>query len=140
MGNCTEDDGLGLDSWIWDWNFGNSDDEKPNWYHIMAEIEKTLASECPMIGADPNEAATGPICNDYFCARDCNEGFIPSHPMKVSLSSGNSTNNNFRSSVKKIMMQICGPHLMGKQNWVYARKIMDRDLGTGIRFWTGTGT
>ena len=155
MGNCTEDDGLGLESWNWDWNFGfgigaekpgseNPDDGKINWDDIMDdimdEIEKTLTSECPMIEADPNEAATGPICNDYFCARDCNEGFIPSHPMKVSLSSGNSTNNNFRSSVKKMMMQIFGPHLKGSQNWVHARKIMDRGLGTGTRFRTGNLT
>ena len=166
MGNCTEDDGLGLESLNWDWNFGfgigagkpgsgrpgngkpgNSRPDKPdigspgdgniNWDDIMDEIEKTLTSECPMIEADQNEAVTGPICNDYFCARDCNEGFIPSHPMKVSLSSGNSINDNFRSSVKKMMMQIFGPHLKGKQNWVHARKIMDRGLGTGTPFRTG---
>ena len=151
MGNCTEDDGLGLESWNWDWNFGfgigaekpesgNPDDGKINWDDILDEIEKTLTSECPMIEADPNEAATGPICNDYSCARDCNAGFISSHPMKVSLSSGNSTNNNFRSSVKKMMMQIFGPHLKGRQNWVHARKIMDMGLGTGTRFRTGNLT
>ena len=54
--------------------------EKPNW---DTEIEKVLASECPTIEADPNEASTGPICDDYLCGRDCNEGFKPNHPMKV---------------------------------------------------------
>ena len=46
--------------------------------------EKLTTAECPKIEADPNENATGPICSDYLCERDCIEGFKPSHPMKVS--------------------------------------------------------
>ena len=47
------------------------------------EMEKIPVSECPTIEADANEVATGPICSDYFCWRDCSEGFKPTHPMKV---------------------------------------------------------
>ena len=93
MGNCTEDDGQGIGNGKpvdgrpekpgnGKPGNGKPGSEKPNW-DLNPEIEKTLASECPMIAADSNEAATGPICNDYLCQRDCNEGFKPTLPMKV---------------------------------------------------------
>ena len=99
LGNCTEDDGQGIgkpgnekpengkpgSGRPENPGSGRPGSQKPNWDKpdIMPEIEKTLASECPNIDADPNEAETGPICNDYLCGRNCTEGFKPTLPMKV---------------------------------------------------------
>ena len=72
LGSCIESTGNG----------GPDNGGSPSWGDESSG-GKTDVSECPEIEADPNEAATGPKCDDYFCGRDCNEGFIPTHPLKV---------------------------------------------------------
>ena len=62
--------------------WGDGSFEKPDWEDILEE--KIPVSECPAIEVDPNEAATGPECDEYLCWRNCNEGFEPTYPLKVS--------------------------------------------------------
>ena len=63
-------------------NWSDENLEKPNW--ADESEEKIPVTECPAIESDPNEAATGPKCNEYLCGRNCNEGFEPTYPFKVS--------------------------------------------------------
>ena len=79
---------------------------------------KTQTSNCPTIQPDPNEATTGPECNEYFCTRDCNEGFYPTHPMKVLLSLINILKITvlIRYIAKKVTMETSGLQFLVKQH------------------------